>query len=307
MLDNDKLQAMEPVDLNLIEQRLWEKVHDDIKGARYTLVSVRMRWIKIAAAAVVAGVVIMAGYLWMRLETPGALQDKETAGMQYRLNGSRQPLEIALEDGSHVTLQPGASLSYPVHFNGQKRDVTLKGNGFFTISKNASKPFYVYSNDVIIKVLGTSFTVINNTRTHKTEVTVQTGSVAVSHLIKTKKNSTKEQDMPGIVIRPNQRVIYDPGHDLLESTLAVAPIPVITHPSFIFNDSKVSEVLKQIETAYGISIDAESKDIDDCTFTGDITAQGLYDKIDLVCKSIGASYQLKGTVIYIISSSKNCR
>ncbi|MFL5808617.1 MAG: FecR family protein [Flavisolibacter sp.] len=83
-----------------------------------------------------------------------------------------------LNDGSVVTLNKNSSLQYPDKFIGNEREVTLKGEGFFQVSPDKSKPFIVHVNDITVKVVGTSFNV--RTINGKTEVIVETGIVQVS-------------------------------------------------------------------------------------------------------------------------------
>lgn len=57
-----------------------------------------------------------------------------TAEKQIRLiekiNTSNSPLAIKLEDGSVITLSKNAKLSYPRHFEPNKRQVILSGEAF---------------------------------------------------------------------------------------------------------------------------------------------------------------------------------
>lgn len=66
---------------------------------------------------------------------------------------------FTLPDGSHVWLNAGASLEFPVSFREDKREVTLNGEAYFEISKNEEVPFSVNSNGLTIEVLGTCFNV----------------------------------------------------------------------------------------------------------------------------------------------------
>ncbi|ULQ57187.1 FecR domain-containing protein [Flavihumibacter rivuli] len=89
-----------------------------------------------------------------------------------------KPVQQGLPDGSTVYLNKGASIRYPEAFRGKKRKVELKGEGFFNIKSDKSKPFIVAVNELEVKVVGTSF----NIREMKgqTEVIVETGIVEVS-------------------------------------------------------------------------------------------------------------------------------
>ena len=86
------------------------------------------------------------------------LENKEIIQIE-RYNNGANPLKINLEDGSIVTLEKQSKLSYPTHFQKNKRMVILEGEALFEIAKNPEKPFYVYDNEIVTKVLGTRFSI----------------------------------------------------------------------------------------------------------------------------------------------------
>ena len=65
---------------------------------------------------------------------------------------------IVLPDSSVVTLNSGSSLKYSSSdFNSDNRNVSLTGEGFFSVTKDSTKPFYVITPGIKVKVLGTTF------------------------------------------------------------------------------------------------------------------------------------------------------
>ncbi|SEL42053.1 FecR family protein [Parapedobacter koreensis] len=66
---------------------------------------------------------------------------------------------VELPDGTQVTLNSGSVLTFPSTFSEDKREVSLRGEGFFEVTPRPDHPFYVYTDDIQIKVLGTSFNV----------------------------------------------------------------------------------------------------------------------------------------------------
>src|SRR5690606_40982760 len=66
---------------------------------------------------------------------------------------------IILADGSKVTLYPGSEIRYTSDFNIFTREIHLKGEAYFEVASDKNKPFLVYANSVVTKVLGTSFLV----------------------------------------------------------------------------------------------------------------------------------------------------
>jgi transmembrane sensor len=88
-----------------------------------------------------------------------------------------QPLVDTLPDGSVVTLNKNAQISYPEKFVKETRTITLKGEAFFNVVPDRQSPFIIDVNDVTIRVVGTSFNVCSENGT--TEVIVETGVVQV--------------------------------------------------------------------------------------------------------------------------------
>src|SRR5690606_22634757 len=75
-----------------------------------------------------------------------------------KTNTSGHPMEIILADQSKIILENESRIRYPQDFAGNDfREIHLSGNAFFDVSKDASRPFLVYSNGIVTKVLGTSF------------------------------------------------------------------------------------------------------------------------------------------------------
>lgn len=90
-----------------------------------------------------------------------------------------QKKTINLPDGSEVKLNSGSSLIYPERFEGTTREVELIGEAFFSVRKNAEKPFIVKTKNLSTTVLGTSFSVSAYSYMPSTLVTLLEGKVNV--------------------------------------------------------------------------------------------------------------------------------
>ncbi|MGY0040368.1 FecR domain-containing protein [Pedobacter sp. NJ-S-72] len=66
-----------------------------------------------------------------------------------------------------------------------------------------------------------------------------------------------------------------------------------------FEEAPITEVLNQLQATYGIGIIIEDQELYNNTFTGDISKQNLYKKLDLLCHTIKAHYEISGTKIII--------
>jgi transmembrane sensor len=211
-------------------------------------------------------------------------------------NDAQKPIRITLQDGSSVTLDPGSRLSYPEHFTGSKRLVQLSGGAFFDIVKEPGRPFYVYAGKVVTKVLGTSFHVRSFNNEKEVSVSVKTGRVAVFTRDNDLSGDMAEiSEQSGVVIEPNQQLIVAQKTTKITKTLVPNPEIVAAPekiPSFNFEDYPVSEILKTLHAAYGIEIIFDENTMKNCPVTATLTDLSLYEKLDLVCNAVGASYEV---------------
>ena len=64
---------------------------------------------------------------------------------------------VTLADGTEVWMNADSRLEFPKQFTGSQRRVKLKGEAYFQVAKNASKPFIVETDFFNTTVLGTTF------------------------------------------------------------------------------------------------------------------------------------------------------
>jgi len=202
-----------------------------------------------------------------------------------------------------VSLRPLSRIVWPNHFQATERRVYLEGEAFFTVSKNASRPFFVYNNNVVAEVLGTSFDVKETT--NKIEVSVKTGKVAVYENGDRVILNNEQKKKNGVIITPNQKVTYyvEDRHFITSIVDEPTPITPDDHSarkiSFVFDDARLAKVIQALEEQYGLEIVVNDDDLNNRPFTGDITQQDLYNKLELICQAIQATYEIKGTHILI--------
>ena len=104
---------------------------------------------------------------------------------------------LQLADGSKVYLNAGSSLCYPVRFVGDRREVTLTGEGYFEVVKDSTQPFIVKAGDIDVRVLGTTFNVNAYSEKEVIATTLVEGKVQVNY-------RTGHQ-----VITPGMQLVYD--------------------------------------------------------------------------------------------------
>jgi transmembrane sensor len=221
-------------------------------------------------------------------------------------NTTNAPKLVSLPDKSTIILYPKSRVSYANQFAGNKREVYLSGKGFFEVVKNPSKPFYVYANGLVTKVLGTSFTVQAFEGATQMKVVVKTGRVAVYAQNQVGPNTKKETyKLEGIVLTPNQQIVFSPDKTQLTKSLVEKPVlleQATQKQTIAFKRTPIADVFAAIEQSYGIKIIFDNDVMHACYLTASFADEPLFEKLDLICHTINASYkQVDGTII--ISSS----
>ena len=263
----------------------------------------------IAAVAILA-IVFMIAYQTIFGQKEEVLLT-ETIGINQEVvktNQSKQPIQFQLEDGTLITLQPKSRVVYPHQFADTIREVKLDGEAFFQVSGNPHRPFYVYHQNLVTHVLGTSFNVKSFKGQAFIEVSVSTGRVEV-YEHKSPANKGDKKQSGGVVLTPNQKVTYQPENSNFQTGLVDVPLPLIPDivndsltirkKDFLFESALIAEILPLMETKYGIDIVVDNETINSCHFSGDLSSMNLFTKLDILCKSINATYEIKGVTILI--------
>lgn len=223
-------------------------------------------------------------------------------------NTTDAPQRVTLPDQSTILLYPKSRVSYANRFAGSKREVYLSGKGFFEVMKNPSKPFYVYANGLVTKVLGTSFTVQAFDEDQQMKVEVRTGRVAVyAQKQLPPRNQPESYKLDGVVLTPNQQIVYSPTQTQLIKSLIENPVPLeqaLPKQAFAFKRTPISDVFAALNQSYGIQIVFDEEVMRACYLTASFSNEPLFEKLDLICHTINASYkQVDGTIII---SSNGC-
>lgn len=146
------------------KQKAWKNVSDRIKDSKTGFEKFRFYTIRVAAMILIT----FAIYYFGSNEEVKYITITEAAKSFY------------LPDGSEIMLNENSNLKYPEEFSENKREVSLNGEGFFTVQKDASKPFIVNSSNTKIEVLGTSFNYSARKDENEDQVIVVSGKVAFS-------------------------------------------------------------------------------------------------------------------------------
>lgn len=291
------------------EDQIWETLQESIHNTRPKRIFSKSFWLKAAAVTVLTAGIAGIAVLLKRPSPTAALAESHATGLFNKseakhlekiTNLGETLLVVTLPDSSIVKLQPEARLVFDKTFSGSLRKIRLTGEAFFEVKRNSEKPFIVYSNGLITRVLGTSFNIKADKDSDNVTVTVRTGKVSV---FASGRSRAEDPETEGLILRPNQQVAYSRKVEKLVRSLVPNPVPVIAPEElqkFEFINAPVTEIFKALETAYDTEILFNPELLSECRLTSALDMDvSLFEKLDVICEAIDATYKVVDAQVVI--------
>lgn len=198
-----------------------------------------------------------------------------------------QVIDITLADGSRVWLNAGSQITYPVAFAGNERKVAMKGEAYFEVAHDASKPFYVSKDAMQVQVLGTHFNVNAYDDDKNAQVTLLEGSVKVKA-----ENS--------VVLKPGEQAVLSGAHSpfTIDHSPDLEQVMAWKNGLFEFNETDIQTVMKQIERWYDVQVEFDGSFSQH--FNGAIKRQENVSKVlKMLEKTGGLRFSLSGKKVIV--------
>ena len=268
------------------------------------------KWIVTTMAACI--LLILGVLIWNNLSSKDSIYEHHLSTLQTTFtekhNTTNKPLFVQLPDASVIILTPKSKISYTSDFGKEGRTVYLSGEATFDITKDPSKPFLVYANELVTKVLGTRFIVKAFDESKDVVVTVQQGKVSVYRNEIQARKVTTTPERQGVLLLPNQQVVFTRQTEQFNKSVIQAPILLKQDKNIVvnfeFDETPVIEVFETIRKAYGIDIVYNTEVLKNCQFTASLAEESLFQKLDVITQAINATYEvLDGQVIIV---AKGC-
>jgi len=227
------------------------------------------------------------------------LSSKETIYNTININKGGE-YQLILSDGTKVWMNSMSSLKYPINFDQDKRVVELKGEAYFEVSKDTTKPFIVKTNYYDVKVLGTSFNISSYSDNDVAYTTLVTGKVEISG-IKSKGNIKLKNNK--LILVPGEQAVYSEGKqpELSKRKVDVSKYTAWKDGRFIFEDERLEDIMKQVERWYDVNVFYMNDDLKDIEFRGNINR---YKDFNTLLKKIEmlnvVEFKIKGNTVTVI-------
>lgn len=165
--------------------------------------------------------------------------------------------ELQLPDGTVVTLNENSTLSYPTAFE-NTRPIQLKGEAFFDVKRDETKPFTISTTHTITTVLGTSFNINEEEETTETVLTVKSGKVSFGA-----KGSNKS-----VEVTAGQMSKFSPANRQLDPARDVSDFNALFWKTgeWYFNNVAVIDIATELKSRFDVDLKI-NKSLRACTYT----------------------------------------
>ena len=197
--------------------------------------------------------------------------------------------KLVLADHTIVWLNSESQLTYPVAFNGDTRELRLKGEAFFEVTKDIHKPFIVHTSQFDIRVTGTQF----NVRTYPEE---RESATLAEGNIQLEMNRHIYQIVPG-----QQAYLQDQEVKIKEVDLEHAI--AWRHDAFSFKEEPLGNIMNELSRWYDVHIFYLNPAVKKLHFTAWFRRNSsLEEVIDILKKTQKINVELKGKTVTVRES-----
>ncbi len=201
---------------------------------------------------------------------------------------------LVLADGTEVILNAGSSLKYPVSFSDSVRKVYLKGQAYFDVSHNG-KPFIVSSNEMDVRVLGTSFDVSAYTDDSYTKTTLVEGKVMVT--LNQGSGATNEN-----ILKPNDQAILNKSQSKFEIIeVNTSQYTSWTQGKIEFSHANLEMVMRRLARWYDFKYKFENESAKDYHFTARLdNDQSISSILEMLEMTTDVKFNIRDNTIVIL-------
>lgn len=246
------------IEVQVDSNKAWEQVSKNAHINAKTS-GLNNSWFKFTAAATVIGIVLSLG-IW---------NFNQTDQVNFE-NNTYSSIDYKLPDQSLVRLEPNSSIEFIENFEGENREVEMKGEIFFDVIKN-SKPFIIHTTLLDIQVTGTSF-YVSDIKGKEVEVSVIEGTVNLQNRKKKDQIISLSKGETGKYIRTEK------AFQKIEKDLN------LLYPKtkrLIFNRTPLKKVFKVLEKTFNVSIQLDDT-LKSYRYTGNFTEQSFEEILEVI-------------------------
>lgn len=195
--------------------------------------------------------------------------------------------DLVLADGTQVWLNAESKLKYPVAFGSKERVVELEGEGFFKVSKDASRPFRVKTKSQVVEVLGTEFNVDAYLDGGYVYTTLVEGKVRV------------DAEGKSLELQPGMQSVVG-GKEMYSRKVNTRDVASWKNGMFVLEDKSLEEIMSKLARWYDFNIFYQNQAVKKITFKGKIPRYASFESIlDILERTGEVKFKVSGQTVTV--------
>ena len=228
-------------------------------------------------------------------EKPGNLLTTDHSPLTYNTLTTPRggQYQLVLPDGSKVWLNAASLIRYPTVFTGPERNVEIKGEAYFEVAHDKTKPFTVHfsaaGREGAVQVLGTHFNVNAYEDEAVVKATLLEGSVQV------------RRDAASATLKPGEQAVLSQTNSPL--TIDHSPnldqVMSWKNGQFYFSNSDIETIMRQMARWYDVDVEYKVRPEDRYTvsLSRNVPVSKLLKYLEL---SGGVKFKIEGKKIVVM-------
>ncbi|PXX30471.1 FecR family protein [Arenibacter sp. ARW7G5Y1] len=204
--------------------------------------------------------------------------------------------DLVLSDGTKVKLNSGSSIKYPVRFlKGEDRKVYLKGEAYFDVTTDETRPFIVNADEMNIRVLGTQFNLSYYPEDEDISTVLVEGAVVLYKEGADINTNTSSQLVPG------QRAAWNK----ISNTMTINEVDTNIYTAWkdgylLFKASPFSNIKSKLERHFNITIEDRSGRLKNQIYTATFRNETIKEILEAFKEDIPFEFIQEGSKITIL-------
>ncbi|WP_281631580.1 FecR family protein [Flavobacterium luteolum] len=203
---------------------------------------------------------------------------------------------VTLSDNTKVYLNSGTSIVYPQKFvkGSSSRDVKVYGEAYFEVAEDSTAPFFVHTQDMTVKVLGTHFNVHCYDEEDHSFVVLAKGAVSLAN------NQSQVTAQAAVNLKPEQMGYFDKNdRSIVRKKVFSEEYTAWLHGKVIYRDASLKELLRGLERHFNVQIQCRNKNLSNQKINANFGDEKLPQVLEYLKEDFGLDYEIQDNKIVL--------
>lgn len=206
---------------------------------------------------------------------------------------------LTLSDGTRVVIGPLSSVKIAAGFGETSREIEIRGDAWFDVVHDETRPFTVRAGSATIVDVGTKF-VVRSDGPEGVSVSVTEGSVSLRQM-----NTPPQQ---GVILKAGDNGILQTGGQVVARRGSVTDDDMAwLRGKLVFRDAPISEVVSSVRKWYGIEVKVADRTLENRHLTATFGGETPERVLEVIRLALGVDIERRGDTAIVRSAKGNMR